>query len=922
MAGLEGLAVLVGLALLALPVAVIWLLVVVTGLRRRVAALEDRLADRGPARAAGPAPAAAAAPSGDPRSRPDVPGLPDASAATEVAVPDPAVPDGASDVPQPTAEPANPWTAARGRPVAPTATPNADLPAVSSRPSILAPLGAWIAANWVYAVAAASLIAAGVFLLEYGIDEGLLPPAARVIAAFALGAALVAAGERIRGTKVGDEEGATAFLPSTFSGAGLVVMFVALISARGVYGLIGPVPTLAGLVGVSGFAVWLGWRHGPFLAALGLLGATAAPFLTRGSADSADWLYGWFGIVALTGLAVDAVRRWGWVSALALGCGYGGAALLLAAGGGLAGALSLWAALPLLAVAVPRAELVPTHPGPALVDALRARVWPSVPVMLAAAAVALSSVLLVLAIPDAGPAEGWLALVLLAGLAAGLILWTRAAPGLWDAALVPGAGFVAALVLAGAGGSVVVTDFLARGAMVAEQGLPWDATMAVGLAALVSLAAAVRALSDDTRSPLWAGAAAVVAPGAMVAMELFWAPAAVIGPWQWAIHALVLAAGFTLLAERLARADAPDRGRAALAVLAVLSLLSLALFLILTKAPLTLALSAMLVAAVALDRRLGMPGLALFVQVGVPVIGYRLLVDPGLIWAYEAPLFQVVLAYLAPVAGCLTALALLRGADRPVSRVVLETAVAGFAGIAASVLIFRGLLETVSPYGALGHWSLSLQGTIWLIVALVQVARGMLPGPLRWLRRGLAAVALVLATAFYLGGPVALSPLWSWDQPVAGVIVLNTLLIAYAMPAALMLWAARNAPGLADWGRGALAVVGGVFALAWVGLAIRHAWQGPDLSRAGVADGELYTYTIALIALGAGLLWQAIRARSVLLRRIAMTVIGLTAAKVFLIDAGGLTGLMRVFAFLALGLSLAGLAWLNRWAAERGGSRD
>ena len=45
--------------------------------------------------------------------------------------------------------------------------------------------------------------------------------------------------------------------------------------------------------------------------------------------------------------------------------------------------------------------------------------------------------------------------------------------------------------------------------------------------------------------------------------------------------------------------------------------------------------------------------------------------------------------------------------------------------------------------------------------------------------------------------------------------------------------------------------------------------------------------------------------------------IALTIAKVFLIDISGLSGLTRVFSFLALGLSLAGLAWLNRWAAGR-----
>jgi len=43
-----------------------------------------------------------------------------------------------------------------------------------------------------------------------------------------------------------------------------------------------------------------------------------------------------------------------------------------------------------------------------------------------------------------------------------------------------------------------------------------------------------------------------------------------------------------------------------------------------------------------------------------------------------------------------------------------------------------------------------------------------------------------------------------------------------------------------------------------------------------------------------------------------MVGIGLTIAKVFLIDMSGLTGLTRVASFLGLGLSLSGLAWVSR----------
>jgi uncharacterized membrane protein len=65
------------------------------------------------------------------------------------------------------------------------------------------------------------------------------------------------------------------------------------------------------------------------------------------------------------------------------------------------------------------------------------------------------------------------------------------------------------------------------------------------------------------------------------------------------------------------------------------------------------------------------------------------------------------------------------------------------------------------------------------------------------------------------------------------------------------------------------------------------------------------------------LLYRAIARGSAPLRRLAMAVVVLTVAKVFLLDAAGLTGLTRVASFLGLGLALAGTAWLNRWAATR-----
>ena len=54
-----------------------------------------------------------------------------------------------------------------------------------------------------------------------------------------------------------------------------------------------------------------------------------------------------------------------------------------------------------------------------------------------------------------------------------------------------------------------------------------------------------------------------------------------------------------------------------------------------------------------------------------------------------------------------------------------------------------------------------------------------------------------------------------------------------------------------------------------------------------------------------------------MMRKVGLFVIGAAVAKVFFIDISGLEGLTRVFSLLVLGLSLAGLALLNRWTQEQ-----
>ncbi len=115
-----------------------------------------------------------------------------------------------------------------------------------------------------------------------------------------------------------------------------------------------------------------------------------------------------------------------------------------------------------------------------------------------------------------------------------------------------------------------------------------------------------------------------------------------------------------------------------------------------------------------------------------------------------------------------------------------------------------------------------------------------------------------------------------------------------------------------------MAAATGLSAL-WLGSEIRHFWRGAEgMLLPTIEQPELYSYTVALLLVGAGLFYQSLSRKSSILRKAGLLVIGLAVAKVFLIDIAGLGGLIRVFSLLFLGLALAALAWLNRWASGQG----
>ena len=580
-------------------------------------------------------------------------------------------------------------------------------------------------------------------------------------------------------------------------------------------------------------------------------------------------------------------------------------------------------AVAVMAILIPARGFAPDHGG-ALITEWATRMGgaerPTFPVLLAGVAVTAS--VLSLWATGAGyadEAEFWLSSIALAGLTAVLIIWSLRARALQDLCLIPLIGLM--LIVAGqASWTPVRRSLETAGQAGPEAAFPIIASALIGIALLLSALAAWRSLSKGNYPIIWAAGAAVISPMMAIVLEMVWNPSDVIGAYPWALHGAVLSAFMVFWAERFAKADGPDdRLRMSFFVLSALASISFALVMIFSSAALTLALAVTVVVTAALDRKFDLWPMSIFINAGVVTLGYRLVADPGLGWAMDAPVIEVILAYGGVLAAFIGCLWLLRGKDRASVQIMLDSAAWSVGGVLVSLLVFRAIDAATGVDGDASHWSMGIYAAIWFTLALAQIQRLQISSQ-SWMSQ----VRMVLGAIFAVIGLCALalaltlfSPLLS-DQymNVAGPALFNTLGVAYLLPALVLVvgWMRiKTIPALLLLGMQGLS---GVLIALWAFAVVRHFWQGAagmPLDK-GMSQPELYSYTIALLLIGSALFYQSMARHSAVMRKVGLFVIGAAVAKVFFVDISGLEGLTRVFSLLVLGLSLAGLAWLNKWA--------
>lgn len=833
-----------------------------------------------------------------------------------------------------------------------------------------------------------ALAIAGIFLVRFSIEAGLLTAGVRVALSFVFGVALIVGAEaayrfehRLKDPRV----------RQALAGAGLATLYGAFYLAGTAYGLVGAGVAFAGLAAVTAAAIGLSFRFGLPSAVIALVGGFAAPVLVDSDSSNVPLLS--FYLALVTGGLVWAGQAQGrnWLGLVALAAGLGWGALMILGG---VDSRADFAAVGAYLVVL----------GTVLPAFLRTKGGPRLPVLAAGAIATLQMAVLVssaefepltwglyLLIAAALAGLGWRFAELRAGtlVAAGLglwllLMWPSADPQFFAVvaaaqvaifALVPLAyqwlGRARHLDLAQ---MAIVVMGIALAVWVEFAGFNSDGiepevgAAFAGLALIPAIAFAImwrREEEGSTRkaltlllpswllgflalllfTPGWLApvmAAVVLAPvlwcyalrDTRAILITFWIGAAVV------IFALAVSAGFLDEFERLGELEASvDITRAlvrwgaaalpfiAMAVLgrdevqrgfAEVGAVALLYGVIAQVAP-TQALP-WIAAIGAIAILLRWDDTRIVAWSSAFAITAMWAAQPILIWVFagieamigtpfmaDAAIEPLVLGWrVAPVLAVI-GLIIWQNREGSVGRLAPFALVFGLIG----AIVLHSLYKQVFDINSLlrFEWYGMGERTVWQALLM---AGGF--AALRW--RSLpelrvAGIGLVVFSLAHFGWftLVLHNPLFN-AQHVGQTLIANWLLPAY-LTAIAGLWLIceqlREGPALlrAALDAGMMALI----SLLSLSL-LRQIFSGTDLIEASIGQTESLQISLLGIVLALGFLWWGSwkQARS---WRIGSLVLMLAAViKVFLIDAAGLEGLLRVASFMALGFSLIGIGWV------------
>ena len=811
---------------------------------------------------------------------------------------------------------------------APAQTPPKKKPAPTSQPTASTPktqkptqsLEEQIGARWAVWVGGIALALGGAFLIRYSIEAGFFGPGVRLAMAVAFGLILLGAGEFFRRRELafpiaGVED---ASIPPILTSAGIVTLYGSVYAAFALYGFIGSGAAFAlmALIALIGLAAAL--LHGPYLAAIGFLGAYLTPLLASTGGGDIPSLYLYLVLTSVPVIILARVRRWHWlmlsvvVATLAWG-------FLVLVGSATTDVLTHALYISALAALFTGGLYQGLHK---VVGKSEGDEEPDLPAL--ASFLALSLLTYFHYITSSGASTLLITSGLLVVLQVGLAWrWSAARAHLAVAACL---GLLT--LLSGPKVVEIVTELgtIANWSVVSAYGEQRSTLMIkallLGTLFLVPAIMAIRRLL--TKAPLgavwWATAGTIVPIStlAIVYLVLNQSEPSIL----FATASLVLGVIYAYVARDLLE-HRKSRGLVtAIYIIAGLASAALAFTMLLDKGWLTVALALTTLGAAYTAQRLKVWQVAPTAAVFAGIVGFQLFLTPSIVGqdVGSFPIFNWLLwGYGVPAAAFFMGAIQLRKVDGPLwpSKIldaISMIAMAVLVGLQIRHLMTGGSISLVK----MGLAEASIQA---LMALALSIGYGRLSARVgnSLMRTGSLIIASIglFMQVWWLG--VLYNPVLTGDAVGEGSIF-NLLTLGYLLPGLMVMWLARESVKL---GRSAnfisfAKIVAGAFLFLWLNLVVRHMWHGNHIGGFHIPDGEFYTYSAVWLGCGISLLLAGIYLRKEILRKISGALIILAVIKIFIFDTAQLEGVLRALSFIGLGAILIAIALLYQRVLKNG----
>ena len=688
---------------------------------------------------------------------------------------------------------------------------------------------AWLEENGLAWAGGGALALGGLFLVTYAAQRGVFTPPFRIGAAVILGALMLGASEWLK--RRSDHPLAA----SMAAGAGAATLYGAVWASYWLYSFIG-LGAAGGLLAiVSGGLLALAFRHGEPLAVLAILGGFLAPAITGPDQWTAPALTAYLSLITVTGYAVASIRRWGQAGMTSLVGASGWALAGFAAEGYVRVAALAIGPLVLASAAMERRRRRSETP---TASEDRVDLFELMPMAAMVAATLLLAALSMAGSWNSPPPE------LLFATGGGAILFALMGAFAARRRLFP------AVLLALCW--LPALTFLTVFSRPFDPGLR-EAMSLILIAALAVAGVLAASGRGDTIARLGAGSAALVA--LVISMSIN-GPMTSAAPWAPPVIAALILLGAAYVMARSSDAPQTDLTLAFwIWAAGAAGLWSLKQGIDETYLP--AATASLSLAAAALHTRLGWRGFG-GVMIASATASLAALMSPDLfdvVMDNRFPWWGLALVALASVGLTYAGAWIARHNDRPRQIAEAQSTAALLIAVTGIGVLLRMAAVSPAQGGDLDMFmEASLRSLTILVAGLTSAQAVRADSSLigRWRGQVLLCLGLCHVLAFQV---IAFNPLFAWWKPaVAGPPILDSLLIGFLAPAALL--------GLATWkkvaiNRALLAVYAagsGLLIFLWTLMETRRLFQGASLAGGFEAVGRAEAGTYAVIGLGAVLI--------------------------------------------------------------------